>query len=212
MLLAFVVVAITLGVLYFSPTLLAAVLDLDRESPIWRWAERVSWIVTTLGVAVGVMQLGFILHQQRKIAADTARRPDLFVGFMLGADTARPQGSLTTETTIRPTFAPEATYSEPIELEMRSYNQGRRTAHHVLLNFTFSDQIRLAPQAIGASLRNVLGSLVVERREAHHHPNQQTQHVIPIQIPTNTPVIEIFVTVTYDDYPTQERGLIVRVT
>jgi hypothetical protein len=100
----------------------------------WDWIERTSWLVAVIGLPLGLIQLAFVLREQRRITRELARQPQLDLGFHPVQEVSGKR-LLSKETKIKVTWNPNEQYSNPTQVEFHCQNLGERSARNVLFNF-----------------------------------------------------------------------------
>ena len=101
----------------------------------WGWVERISWAVTIPGLPIAITGLLFIWLEQRRIARDLGRRPQLQVGFLPAKTRAPGEPIIPVETIeIKPAWNPGQEKSDPVTIDIACYNGGNRAARDVLYN------------------------------------------------------------------------------
>ena len=105
----------------------------------WQVVERVSWVVvipaSVIGVPLAYIQLVLLRRDQKRIADDLARRPELEVGFLpVKKEGTRMVPAKTIS--IKPRWRLGHEKSEPVMFHIACCNNGERTARDVLYNIS----------------------------------------------------------------------------
>jgi len=165
----------------------------------WRFVERASWVVTVVGIIAVVWQLMVSVAEQRHIAAeqkriadDALKRPEIIVGFAQGAALADSPPRLPTSCEIAPTWSTGEALSHPVDLQIVLFNKGQRSGHHALVNITFPPGIDAPWRAltIGSlhlqSERDPQGNVRVFAEQETHHPGVAVSMTVPVRVPRDT--------------------------
>ena len=179
--------------------------------------ERLSWIAIVVGFPIAIYQVIMLRGEQRRVAHELARRPEVLIGFYPFTE-SHGKKILQHETDITATWQPGNPMSDPVEFTIVCYNAGERTARNVLYNFKFERQFEYLtkiskPAEHGRFVKSPDDGrplwLIVGNE--HIHPEDSAPFTTAISIPQRTPFITINADVSMDDRPSTRAQLKLRV-
>jgi len=169
----------------------------------WWWAERLSWIVTILtvaGLGAAIVQLGLVLAEQRRIAAQLTAAPKIKTGFMTPDAIPHPN-AIVEQSTVPVPWSSDDWFSAPIVLGFGVANEGTRTAVGLYHEITFRadvDDVKCIEQD-GQYFSDRVGMHHVVWQPENLHPRGGVTHYVQMRLSKNVTRIDLRSVASYQD-------------
>jgi len=162
----------------------------------WLWIERASWIVTIVGLFLGLGTLVLLLREQRRIARELGRRPFVKLGLVIPGHKLVPQ-----EFEVSHTFVQGASGQARLQFGFGVANEGDRTAHQLHHELIFPASIAQAWSMDGHSFTDGSGYTHVSWDPVDLHPRSGLTHYAFLSLRPNIWQVSIQASATYQDSP-----------
>jgi len=123
--------------------LLVFVVLLALRQNLWVWVERASWVIALILFPAAIYQLVVLQREQRRLADELTKQPDVRVGVRAPEPQAEPV--IEAEFKVPMHWQADAPMSDLVTLPLSASNVGKRSAHNVLVNLVFPQQVQLVP-------------------------------------------------------------------
>lgn len=126
------------------------------QQNLWVWVERASWVIALVLFPAAIYQLVVLQRDQRRLADELTRKPDVRVGrrtLQPGAPPGTPPG-IESEFKVAAHWETGSTMSEVVKVPVEAVNVGSRTAHNVLVNVVFPRQVEFVTCPAAAEVRD----------------------------------------------------------
>jgi hypothetical protein len=138
------------GALVAFVVLIAVSLALGWD--LWVWVDRASWVIALVLFPAAIYQLIVLQRDQRRIADELTKQPDVRVGLRTQEPAELP--AIEPDFKIAAIWQAGSPLSDVVTIPLSAVNVGSATAYDVLINVLFPTSVQLVQGPPGSSVRN----------------------------------------------------------
>jgi hypothetical protein len=173
---------------------------LDKDGSVWIWAERLSWLAALIAIGIGLPQLQILIREQRRIATEFSRRPELMVELVWSVWATESAGPKPDSSEASPPvlYIPTPRRASVV-IEVTTENVGGRTARNIQWDVGV-DKVDLleARQSSSHDWQHVTTNSV-SHNEQQLHPGERFVGLLHADFWTSRTSVDVVVTVWMDD-------------
>ncbi|MDE3074881.1 MAG: hypothetical protein KGJ86_05585 [Chloroflexota bacterium] len=156
-------------------------------------------IAAVISLEQGRASLDLTRQEQQRIAAEVSKRAEVFTGFPWPPPNSQ---ILYCQWGEKPTWLPGQEKSEPVAIDLSSYNAGQKSAHNLLWNIWFFAPLD-SPDIDGKEIRRATdGGVLVVKTLAELNPETLEHHQLRITFPRGDARYSIVTSLTMTDSAT----------